>query len=247
MIRRLRHTVRDAWEEASFAREWTLGGGVQRTNPDRVRFQHMLGALCKRRLAATGTVGEGILDLGCGSGLSARAIVDAVGSEFRLAGVDGSAAMLELAAEICPEMQTAQLRFGAASSAATDLLYGKGPFRAVVSSQVLHELDLPAKNEAVKVARSALAPGGCFYVADRFLKDLEPGVPADDYEAVWEVLTSGQADTVPWEEYSSYIQNKLDDATTEEACVALLAEQFDQVEVLYRAFNRSLIVARVAS
>jgi len=235
--RRCVGTVRDEWGDEAFAREWTFKGGVDRTNPERQRFQKMLGTLVKKRLASS-VAGEGVLDIGCGSGLSAKAIVESVGAIPRLVGVDGSEAMLTLAKEVCPEMTTKHVDF----TKPLEVALG-GPFKAVICSQVLHELPLEAKSAAVQLARSALAPGGCFYIQDRFLKAVEPGVPADDYEAIWEVLKND--DTMPWPQYSNYIQDKLDDATSEEALVALLKEHFDDVEVLYRVFNRSLIVARV--
>jgi len=241
-------TVRDEWGDEAFAREWTLGGGADRTNPDRQRFQAMLGSLVKKRLTSEFGTGSGVLDLGCGSGLSAQAIVDATGGVDRLVGIDGSEAMLGLTGTVCPSMTTTQVRFGdPLSAAATDLLYGSGPFRAVTCSQVLHELPPPAKDAAVALARSVLAPNGCFYVTDRFIAEVTPGVPADDAEAIWQVLIKDQPDAKRWPDYAKYIQAKLDDATTEAQCVALLQKHFDHVDVLYRVFNRSLIVARVAS
>mmetsp|Transcript_13246 Transcript_13246/g.43177 ORF Transcript_13246/g.43177 Transcript_13246/m.43177 type:complete len:266 (+) Transcript_13246:31-828(+) len=239
-------TVRDEWGDAAFAREWTLGGGVDRTNPDRQRFQAMLGSLVKRRLGAP-SAGAGVLDLGCGSGLSAKAVAAAnEGSLSRLVGVDGSAAMLDLAKDVCPSMATAQVTFGEALSLeAEGLLFGGGPFRAVVCSQVLHELPAAAKTAAVALARNVLPSGGCFYVQDRFRTEVTPGVPADDYHAIWDVITIDRPDTMPWPDYAKYIDDKLDDATTEPQCLALLKDHFDDVEVLYRVFNRSLIVARV--
>ena len=237
-------TVRDEWGDPTFAREWTLGGGVDRTNPDRQRFQAMLGSLVKRRLASE-TTGDGILDLGCGSGLSAKAVLDANPGLQRLVGVDGSQAMLDLTKEVCPELTTAFVNFDdpALSPEAAELL--NGPFKAVISSQVLHELPFETKHNAVKLARSVLTTGGCFYVQDRFFKPVLPGGPADDYHALWDVLTQDRPDCLDWPDYAKYITEKLDDATTEDACLALLSDHFDHVEVLYRVFNRSLIVARV--
>lgn len=74
--------------------------------------------------------GERVLDVGSGNGIFARELLEIVGSEGRVCGVDSSIAMIEMASSICP-----QGRFHEGS--ATDLPFEDHSFDAVTASQLL--------------------------------------------------------------------------------------------------------------
>ena len=111
--------------------------------------------------------------------------------------------------------------------------------------QMLHELNPEGKQRALALARRHLHPGAPVIVLDRFTFDAE-SVFTSDYGALWDALSAGQADMMSWDTYhAKYIGQKLDNAVSEAEQVQLLHEAgFANVEVVYRAFNRSLIVAR---
>lgn len=240
-------SVRDEWQNPTFAREWSLGGGAERTNPDRARQLSILGAVCRRVALSPQTANPTILEVGCGSGLSGAAICSALPPSARCVGVDGSEAMLALAREIAPTMETRHLDFETATEQQIDeTLRALGsPFAAVTYVQMLHELNVEGKRSALALARRHLQPGAPVVVLDRFTFDAQ-SVFTSDYSGLWDALSAGQSDMMSWDTYhAKYIGKKLDDAVSEAEQVKLLREAgFAHVEVLYRAFNRSLIVAR---
>lgn len=139
-------TVKDEWQDDAFAEQWTNVGAVQ-TNPDRERQIFLLGAVAKsivEAVAASSAASSSssnaqqqgyhpgchvVLDFGCGSGLSTKGIMEALGvlptssttgatqteggtrpsspSSVRVVGVDNSAAMLKVGRErIVPQLPT---------------------------------------------------------------------------------------------------------------------------------------------
>src|SRR3954471_19867536 len=68
------------------------------------------------RAALGASAGERILDVGCGPGFYCAELVDEVGSEGKVVGVDSSAQMLELAARRCDDHENVELHEGHATS-----------------------------------------------------------------------------------------------------------------------------------
>ena len=105
-----------------------------------------------------------ILDLCCGEGLLARALLDKF-PECQVYGLDGSPRMI---AHVEKALAAYGTRFKARQFdlAATD--WRKFPFRvhAVVSSLAIHHLDGHEKQVLFKDIASILAPGGSFIIAD---------------------------------------------------------------------------------
>ena len=98
--------------------------------------------------------GERILDVGCGPGFYVAELLDAVGAEGSVVGVDSSAPMLAIAGRRVEGRENAELLEGEA----TALPVADGDFDAAVSVQVFEYIDeIPA---ALAEIRRALRPGG---------------------------------------------------------------------------------------
>lgn len=101
--------------------------------------------------------GEHVLDVGSGNGIFAREILNIVGDQGRVCGVDSSAAMIEMASRICP-----QGRF--MDGDATDLPFEDQSFDAVTASQLL--CFVPDNDKAVSEMFRVLRPGGRAVILD---------------------------------------------------------------------------------
>jgi SAM-dependent methyltransferase len=117
----------------------------------------------RRRLvreALAPALGERILDMGCGPGFYAAEILQEVGEEGSVVGVDTSAAMLGVAANRVKGRPNADFR----QADATGLPVADGEFDAALSVQVLEYVaDATA---ALRELRRALRPGGRLVVWD---------------------------------------------------------------------------------
>ena len=224
--------TRDAWDDPGFAKNWSLGGGVERTNPDRAHQLHLLGCLVADRCSAHMRDGGDarVLDLGIGSGLAARSILEAMPKRASIVGVDSSPAMLEILREGgAPDERLKALPIGFedldSSREALGIAGAGGAgrrFACAVAVQSLHEVNDATKRQALGFACTALAPEGTLYILDRFNIDL--GSPlTDDYAALWRALHKGGTEHGRpalgrgvegwrWDEYASYMASKLDDA-----------------------------------
>ena len=108
--------------------------------------------LVRAALEARG--GERILDVGCGPGFLSRELLDEVGAEGGVVGVDSSAEMLTLAERRCQGHPNVELREGDATSLPVE----DATFHGAVCVQVLEYVpDVPA---ALAELLRALRPGG---------------------------------------------------------------------------------------
>lgn len=162
----------EEWLDPEFAAAWTETGQIT-TNPDRLRQVELLASGAVAAAKATGA--PRILDLACGSGLVTEALF---GRGCEVVGVDGSEAMLNIAAVKVPSVTFAQATFeeladGSESSTAAAVL--KGPFGAITVAQALHEADDKAVRGILRWAQQpgVLAPGGVLLVLERY--ELESG------------------------------------------------------------------------
>jgi len=102
-----------------------------------------------------------VIDLGCGTGTIARAVLERFPSA-RLTLIDVAANMIEVAREKLSGRDA--IRFVAGDFASIDLA---GPYDAIVSSLALHHIESAADKQLMYGRiHAALAPGGVFVNAD---------------------------------------------------------------------------------
>jgi tRNA threonylcarbamoyl adenosine modification protein (Sua5/YciO/YrdC/YwlC family) len=126
--------------------------------------------------AASGAGARRVLELGTGTGETARRLLERHPDAF-LVGVDESATMLAAARGALPA-QRVSLVVGAIEDALPD-----GPFDLVASALCVHHLEGELKRHLFERVRAALAPGGRFVLGDVV-------VPVDPADAVTS-LTEG--------------------------------------------------------
>jgi tRNA (cmo5U34)-methyltransferase len=128
-----------------------------------------------------------VLDLGSGTGVTARYVLD-VHPDAELVGIDSSAAMLRHARTLVPE---ADFRIA-------DLMdpLPAGPFDVVVSAFAVHHLQPSAKADLFARIATVLAPGGRFVLCDVVVPDGPVAAPVPLEEGV--DLPSTVADLFEW-------------------------------------------------
>jgi tRNA (cmo5U34)-methyltransferase len=138
--------------------------------------------LQEQAAAATEAEARAILELGVGTGETARRVL-ARHPAAKLVAVDSSAEMLERAREVLPHADLRRARL-------EDPL-PEGPFDLVVSALAVHHLDGPGKQDLFKRIAAVLAPGGRFVLADVVVPENEQDVvtPID-----WEYDLPDRAD-----------------------------------------------------
>lgn len=154
------------------AREWNPHGYVEHMRDEIPAYDELHQEL----VAATRDVeASSILDLGTGTGETARRVLD-VHPAARLIGIDSSAAMLASAREA----------FGSAHvqlevQALQDPL-PSGPFDLAVSALAVHHLEGDRKLGLFNRVREVLVPGGRFVLADHIMPDRAEDfvTPADE-------------------------------------------------------------------
>jgi tRNA (cmo5U34)-methyltransferase len=109
--------------------------------------------------ATAGVLARAVLDLGCGTGETARRLLNAHPGA-RLTGIDANADMLAAAAATLDPARVT-LR----QQRLQDPLPA-GPFDLVVSALAVHHLAGPAKAELFSRVATVLSPGGRFVLAD---------------------------------------------------------------------------------
>ena len=119
-------------------------------------------------VAASGSSARRILELGTGTGETARRLLDEH-PKASLVGIDESEAMLSAAREALPA-DRAQLTVGRLQDPLPE-----GPFDLVASALCVHHLDGPGKADLFRRVRSVLGPAGRFVLADVVI----PADPAD--------------------------------------------------------------------
>jgi tRNA (cmo5U34)-methyltransferase len=110
-------------------------------------------------VAATGAGAKFVLELGTGTGETARRVLDRH-PDARLLGIDASPGMVDVARVSLPSDRVELL-----VRRLEDPL-PEGPFDLVVSALAVHHLEGRGKADLFRHVASRLAPGGCFVLAD---------------------------------------------------------------------------------
>jgi L-threonylcarbamoyladenylate synthase len=139
--------------------------------------------------AASGDAAARILELGTGTGETARRLLERH-PRAALTGVDESEGMLAAARESLPG-ERVELRVARIQDALP-----AGPFDVVASALCVHHLDGAEKAELFRRVHDALAPGGRFVLADLVLP-ADPGVARTPYTPGFDKPDS-VADQIRW-------------------------------------------------
>jgi tRNA (cmo5U34)-methyltransferase len=144
---------------------------------------------------ATGMGAARVLELGTGTGETARRVLD-LHPRATLVGLDASAEMLSRAREVLPAARV-ELHEGRLEDPLPT-----GPFDVAVSVLAVHHLDGPGKADLFTRASEALAPGGVFVVGDVVV----PEDPADAVTPVDGVYDkpSSVAEQIGWLEDAGF-------------------------------------------
>jgi tRNA (cmo5U34)-methyltransferase len=119
--------------------------------------------------AAAGLAPTRILELGTGTGETARRVLESY-PEARLTGVDASEQMLAQARRVLPTWQVDELL-----ERGIQAPLPHGPFDLVISALTIHHLDGPAKADLFRRLADVVASGGRFVMGDVVV----PKDPAD--------------------------------------------------------------------
>jgi tRNA threonylcarbamoyl adenosine modification protein (Sua5/YciO/YrdC/YwlC family) len=122
------------------------------------------GRLQEELTAASGSGAELVLELGTGTGETARRLLAAHPKAF-LVGIDSSAEMLAVARDSLPRGRV-DLRVAPIEDALPE-----GPFDLVATALCVHHLGDPEKASLFGRVRAALRPGGRFVLADVIVPD----------------------------------------------------------------------------
>ena len=130
----------------------------------RIEAIYQIGDAVRRRsivrAALAAAPGERLLDVGCGPGFYCAELVDEVGKDGSVMGVDGSPAMLALARRRCAGRDNADFK----EADATSLPVADADFDAALSVQVLEYVADPSA--ALREIHRALRPGGRVVIWD---------------------------------------------------------------------------------
>jgi tRNA (cmo5U34)-methyltransferase len=138
--------------------------------------------------AVTGSPVQRVLDLGTGTGVTARHVLD-VHPDASLVGVDESEAMLAHARRVLPP--AADLRVARLEGPLPD-----GPFDLVVSALAIHHLDGAGKADLFQRVAAVTAPDGRFVMGDVVVPD-DPADVVTPIDGVYD-RPSSVADQLQW-------------------------------------------------
>lgn len=183
-ITALEDEPREDWSDPDCARVWTIDNTEKPHSPLREEQIGILIDILRAHFAATSLPAR-VLDVGCGPGVIAARILEALpGSE--VTGIDGSPTMLELAHErLAPYAGRYHLaRADFETIVNSDV--PAGPYGAAIAVQAIHNSTDEGKRRTYAATRAALVSGGLFLLSDRVRIPSSGVFPA--YLALWDRL-----------------------------------------------------------
>ncbi len=219
------------WQDPAFAEAWDarhLAG-----NPARAEHLGLLLAIIEL------VEGGWILDLGTGSGLVARMVLDHK-PQARVFGLDSSMAMLGIAkARLAHYGERVRLAEG--DLTALDRVDAPAGCSAAMAVQSFHHLEEAPYRAAVRWTFDHLAPGGWFFIIDRL------AVPSETIYSAFRELRDrqGQSPNPPdWSGYLEWLQVNGDRPLPVQRILPLLEEAGFQSAALDVRGDRGMLIGR---
>jgi trans-aconitate methyltransferase len=219
------------WQDPAFAEAWDarhLAG-----NPARAEHLSLLLAIVEQVEAGW------ILDLGTGSGLVARMLLDQKATA-RVFGLDSSTAMLSIANDrLRPYGERVRLAEGDLTS--LDRVDAPATCTAAIAVQSLHHLAEAQYRAAVRWTFDHLAPGGWFFIIDRL------AIPSETLYSAFRALRErqGQSPNPPdWSRHLEWLEVNGDRPLPVQAILRLLEEAGFQAAALDVRGDRGMLIGR---
>ena len=219
------------WQDPAFAEAWDarhLSG-----NPARAEHLSLLLAILEQ-------VESGwILDLGTGSGLVARMLLDQK-PQARVFGLDSSTAMLGIAKDRL-EQYGDRVRLAEGDLTAPDRVDAPAGCSAAIAVQSLHHLEEAPYRAAVRWTFDHLAPGGWFFIIDRL------AVPSETLYSAFHELRErqGQSPNPPdWSGYLGWLEVNGDRPLPVQTILQVLEEAGFQSAALDVRGDRGMLIGR---
>ena len=219
------------WQDPAFAEAWDarhLSG-----NPARAEHLSLLLAILEQ-------VESGwILDLGTGSGLVARMLLDQK-PQARVFGLDSSMAMLGIAKDRL-EQYGDRVRLADGDLTALDRVDAPAGCSAAIAVQSLHHLEEAPYRAAVRWTFDHLAAGGWFFIIDRL------AVPSETLYSAFHELRErqGQSPNPPdWSGYLGWLEVNGDRPLPLQSILQVLEEAGFQSAALDVRGDRGMLLGR---
>ncbi len=219
------------WQDPAVAEAWDarhLSG-----NPARAEHLSLLLAILEQ-------VESGwILDLGTGSGLVARMLLDQK-PQARVFGLDSSTAMLGIAKDRL-EQYGDRVRLADGDLTALDRVDAPAGCSAAIAVQSLHHLEEAPYRAAVRWTFDHLAPGGWFFIIDRL------AVPSETLYSAFHELRErqGQSPNPPdWSGYLGWLEVNGDRPLPVQSILQVLERAGFQSAALDVRGDRGMLIGR---
>ena len=225
--------MKDNWHDEKFATDWDQTSAL--TNPNRVALLELLVAI----VADNYIEGKYILDLGCGSGLVEKQIIEKL-PQAKFVGVDASEVMLEKAKERITKDQLITIQHDLEKI--TDLPIPAAEYQIAITSFALHEISAASKKKIFQFIHSNLEKNGFYILVDRFKIDtqnLQMG-----YSSQWKNTVHPEwKQNIDFEEYTAKMSTKEDSPDTLEDQLTWLRQIGFKAGCLQLQLDRALIFA----
>jgi ubiquinone/menaquinone biosynthesis C-methylase UbiE len=227
----------ERWHDPGFAAEWDARNMTG--NPMRAEYLQILLAI----IAGEEQAGLTVLDLGVGTGRVAAPLLERLPG-VRLVGVDGSAAMLDLARQRLQPYADRCILIQHDFAEIATLQLPPGVYRIALSVQALHHVPHAAQRAVLRHVYGLLEAGGLFLHAERIAIDVEHLAPV--YGAVWERLEEQAEEKSGWdrERYLRRQRERHDHIATLDEHLAWLREAGFTAACVYLQLDRALFVGR---